>query len=74
MEYYCQDTVITVPNPGKIGQAMSGKVLKEICRYHNHVNSLMNKEGWTTDEESLLLELHNEVGNKWVEIGRKLKR
>ncbi len=31
-------------------------------------------EAWSNQDKEHLLQLHNEKGNKWVEIGKILKR
>ena len=59
-------SVIASSLPGRIG-----KQCRE--RWHNHLNPDIRKEAWTSQEDALILELHQKLGNKWAEISKILK-
>ena len=42
------------------------------CRYHNHLDADLKKLKWSAEEEQLLLQLQEELGNKWSTISRQL--
>ena len=44
----------------------SGKQCRE--RWHNQLNPLLKKAGWTIDEDWILYILHETVKNRWAEI------
>jgi hypothetical protein len=48
----------------------SGKQCRE--RWHNHLDSDINKELWTEKEENILFMKHIEYGNKWSDIAKFL--
>lgn len=39
-------------------------------RWHNHLDPSINKEPWTEEEDELLIEKHEQLGNKWAEISK----
>ena len=43
-----------------------------IVRYHNHLDSRITKESWREEEERMLIDLHNRLGNRWAMIAREL--
>ena len=47
--------------------ADKGKNLNNL-RYHNHLDSNLKMGKLTEDEEKLLFNLHNKLGNRWAEI------
>lgn len=49
--------------PGRIG-----KQCRE--RWRNHLDPSINHSPWTQDEDSRLLELHQQFGNHWVQISK----
>ena len=51
---------------------MQREVLSLRPRYNNHLNPSFAKEDWTSEEELLLVQLHNELGNKWAVIAARL--
>lgn len=51
-------------------EGRSGKQCRE--RYINIVDPDLNKEKWTVAEDLQLMELHSELGNRWVQIQRKM--
>lgn len=42
-------------------------------RYHNHLDSNINTQEWTPEEEEILYLRHEEYGNKWSLISKSLK-
>lgn len=50
-----------------------GKTAKQ-CRerWYNHLNPTLSKAPLTEEEERILLQSHNELGNKWAEIAKRL--
>lgn len=53
---------------------MGGRTYKQ-CRerFTNYLREGLNCGPWTKEEDALLLEMHNRIGNKWAEIARHLK-
>lgn len=41
-------------------------------RYENHINTATAKVEWTIEEELLLIQYHNDIGNKWSVIAQKI--
>ncbi|CAG9330768.1 unnamed protein product [Blepharisma stoltei] len=48
----------------------TGKQCRE--RWHNHLNPGINKDDWSLEEELILFENHEGLGNKWAEISKFL--
>jgi hypothetical protein len=48
----------------------TGKQCRE--RWHNHLDPLILKTPWTLEEERLLFEAHQRLGNKWADISKIL--
>eukprot|EP00730_Choanoeca_flexa_P015183 TRINITY_DN6911_c0_g1_i1.p1 TRINITY_DN6911_c0_g1~~TRINITY_DN6911_c0_g1_i1.p1 ORF type:complete len:511 (+),score=102.41 TRINITY_DN6911_c0_g1_i1:379-1911(+) len=57
----------------QIAQHLPGRIGKQ-CRerWHNHLNPDIKKSPWTTEEDVILRDAHNELGNKWAEIAKRL--
>eukprot|EP00049_Salpingoeca_infusionum_P013574 m.253281 g.253281 ORF g.253281 m.253281 type:complete len:600 (-) comp15482_c0_seq5:274-2073(-) len=57
----------------KIAEQLPGRVGKQ-CRerWHNHLNPDINKDPWTAQEDEILRQAHDELGNKWAEISKRL--
>lgn len=51
--------------PGRIG-----KQCRE--RWHNHLNPSIKRDEWTPFEDLIIINTHNQIGNKWAEIAKKL--
>ena len=51
-------------------QGRTGKQCRE--RWHNQLDPSIKKEAWSEDEDQRLIQLHQEMGNKWVEISRMM--
>ena len=56
-----------------IAKHIAGRNAKQ-CRerWVNHLNPDVNKSAWTTEEDLVLLDAHEELGNKWSEIAKRL--
>ena len=48
----------------------TGKQCRE--RWHNQLDPNIKKEGWSEEEDRVLLQAHMELGNHWVEISKRL--
>jgi hypothetical protein len=48
----------------------TGKQCRE--RWTAHLNPELSVDPWTAEEDRLICELHNELGNQWSRIGREL--
>ena len=57
----------------QIAQFFPGRVGKQ-CRerWHNQLNPKIKKDKWTSEEDEILINAHNELGNKWAEISQML--
>ncbi|XP_003601252.3 transcription factor MYB98 [Medicago truncatula] len=51
--------------PGRIG-----KQCRE--RWHNHLKPDIKKDIWSEEEDNILIKAHEEIGNKWAEIAKRL--
>ncbi|XP_010262919.1 PREDICTED: transcription factor MYB29 [Nelumbo nucifera] len=48
----------------------AGKQCRE--RWHNHLRPDIKKDAWSEEEERLLIEAHEKIGNKWAEIAKRI--
>ncbi|KAI3994423.1 hypothetical protein MKX01_012680 [Papaver californicum] len=48
----------------------AGKQCRE--RWHNHLRPDIKKDTWSEEEERLLVETHQKVGNRWAEIAKTI--
>ncbi|GMG98324.1 hypothetical protein Nepgr_000164 [Nepenthes gracilis] len=51
-----------------VGRA--GKQCRE--RWHNHLRPDIKKDSWSEEEERLLIKAHEQYGNRWAEIAKKI--
>ena len=51
--------------PGRIG-----KQCRE--RWRNHLDPDVNRNPWTEEEDNILIEMHDKIGNQWVKIAEYL--
>ncbi|EFH61926.1 MYB119 [Arabidopsis lyrata subsp. lyrata] len=49
-------------------EGRAGKQCRE--RWHNHLRPNIKKDGWSEEEEKVLVESHMRIGNKWAEIAK----
>ncbi|CAM8974969.1 unnamed protein product [Rhodiola kirilowii] len=56
-----------------IAQMLPGRIGKQ-CRerWHNHLRPNIKKDTWSREEDMVLIEAHEELGNKWAEIAKRL--
>ncbi|KAF8402688.1 hypothetical protein HHK36_010776 [Tetracentron sinense] len=51
-----------------VGRA--GKQCRE--RWHNHLRPDIKKDNWSEEEERLLVQAHEKIGNRWAEIAKRI--
>jgi hypothetical protein len=56
-----------------IARQLKGRLGKQ-CRerWYNHLNPDIKKSEWTEKEDTMLMEAHEELGNRWAEITKRL--
>lgn len=56
-----------------IARQLNGRLGKQ-CRerWYNHLNPEINKGEWVDEEDRILLDAHEELGNRWAEIAKRL--
>ncbi|KAL1331131.1 hypothetical protein HN51_048375 [Arachis hypogaea] len=57
----------------QIAEKLEGRVGKQ-CRerWHNHLRPDIKKDGWSEEEERILVETHMKIGNRWAEIAKRI--
>lgn len=56
-----------------IASHLPGRISKQ-CRerWHNQLNPDVNKEPWSEEEDQIIIDTHQKVGNSWAEIAKQL--
>ncbi|KAI3988868.1 hypothetical protein MKX01_016439 [Papaver californicum] len=57
----------------QIAQKLLGRAGKQ-CRerWHNHLRPDIKKDIWSEEEEMMLVEAHEKIGNRWAEIAKQI--
>lgn len=57
----------------QIARQLNGRLGKQ-CRerWYNHLDPNINKSEWTAEEDRALVKAHEELGNRWAEIAKRL--
>lgn len=57
----------------QIARQLNGRLGKQ-CRerWYNHLDPNINKSEWTVQEDRALIQAHQEIGNRWAEIAKRL--
>jgi hypothetical protein len=57
----------------QIARQLKGRLGKQ-CRerWYNHLDPNINKSEWTEREDQILIMAHEELGNRWAEIAKRL--
>jgi hypothetical protein len=57
----------------KLAKLLPGRIGKQ-CRerWMNHLDPELRRDPWTADEDVLLMELHQDLGNKWSQIAARM--
>ena len=60
-------------NWAKLAEILPGRLGKQ-CRerWRNHLDPNVNRSPWTPEEDQILIEMHEKLGNQWVKIAEKL--
>jgi hypothetical protein len=57
----------------RISYFLPGRMGKQCYqRWHNHVNPDLKKDGWTSEEDALIINAHRVHGTKWAKISALL--
>ena len=51
-------------------ESRNGKQCRE--RWHNQLDNTLTKDGWSAEEDKILLDAQMKIGNKWAEIAKLL--
>lgn len=58
--------------PRRVIDTACSVLLKEYCRWHNHLNPNIKKEAWTKEEDNIVISSHQKIGSRWSEIAKLL--
>jgi len=72
LESHREKDVSWLQNSSQKRQTMSRTVWPFELSYENHISSETSKAEWTIEEELMLIQYHNEIGNKWSLIAQKI--
>lgn len=67
-----QKNVLGARPAAKEREAVPRTVAPVPLSYENHINTESAKVEWTIEEELLLIQIHNDIGNKWSVIAQKI--
>lgn len=57
----------------KLQKKLPGQTLKQCHdRYANYLRDGLKSEPWTQEEDEMLIEMHKEIGPKWVKMMKRL--
>jgi len=57
----------------KLSSLLPGRIGKQ-CRerWRNHLDPEVNRDPWTNEEDAILIEMHESLGNQWVKIAEHI--
>ncbi len=58
-------------NGASVGPARTGKQVR--ARWLQHLDPNISHEPWTEEEEEIIYQAHEELGNRWADIARRLQ-
>ncbi|CAL9106014.1 unnamed protein product [Musa acuminata var. zebrina] len=56
-----------------VARMLNGRIGKQ-CRerWHNHLRPNIKVDSWSEEEDKILIQAHSQLGNRWVEIAKRL--
>jgi len=55
----------------ELGTARTAKACRD--RYHNQLDPQIKRGDWSEDEDNMIIELHETLGNQWTKIAKHMK-